>query len=207
MRSSDPSLFILLILAALVADPASSQDVPPQDVPPQEASLQEVTEEEAPAPRRVVFRSEVTGFQIVLPEGWDGTSAVDEEGLPGRATYRFQATAAGMAGTTVVVERVTGLNPLVEERFRRGQVAFGYHGLRPTGALPADAMVFGPGAGVAIAAGERTGRAYFVQRGRVFWAVHIAAPVGVLAEQPGWFDAIARGVRLSEAEVEPRQES
>lgn len=196
MRSFDPSLLVLLILAALAAvisRPANSQEAP----------TNETTEEVRP----VVYVSEATGLQIVFPTGWEGTRSVDETGLPGRATYRFEATASEVTGTAMIVERVTGLNPLVEERFRRGQVAFGYHGFRPTAALPDEAMLFGPGAGFVIAAGERTGRVYFAQRGRVYWAVHLSAPPAALAANPGLFDTLAKAIRLSDHQVEPPTET
>ena len=130
MRFFDPSLIVLLVLAALAAVISGAAPVQAQ-----------------------AYRSEATGLQVVVPEGWDGTQAIDETALPGRATYRFEATAPALSGAVLVIERVTGLNPLAEERFRRGQVQFGYHGLRPTAGLPESAMVFGPGAGVALAAG------------------------------------------------------
>lgn len=180
MRFFDPSLIVLLVLAALAAVISGAAPVQAQ-----------------------AYRSEATGLQVVVPEGWDGTQAIDETALPGRATYRFEATAPALSGAVLVIERVTGLNPLAEERFRRGQVQFGYHGLRPTAGLPESAMVFGPGAGVALAAGEQTGRVYFVQRGRIYWAVHLSAPASALAERPDLLDALAAGVRLSDTRVAP----
>lgn len=144
------------------------------------------------------YRSEATGFQFMFPDRWDGPSAVDEEGLPGRAVYRFEATNRDHAGAVLIVERVMGLNPLLEERFRRGQVSFGYHGFQPTAALSDEAMIFGPGAGFEIVAGDRTGRAYFLQRGRALWAIHMAAPPEALSAVPDLFDTLARRVRVSE---------
>ncbi|MEL6616730.1 MAG: hypothetical protein AAFQ43_13390, partial [Bacteroidota bacterium] len=174
MRTFDPSLFLLAFLAALaalIASPADSQEVPQK--------ARAVTPEAAPAVA-VGYASEATGLVVGLPRGWNGTQAVDETGLPGRATYQWEHGAGPLAGTTVIVERVTGLNPLLEERWRRGQVAFGYHGLKPTALVPEEAMVFGAGAGLALASGDRVGRAFFVQRGQVFWAVHISAPSAVV---------------------------
>ena len=158
---------------------------------------------QAPAP----FHSETTDLVIQLPAGWEGAQSVSETTLPARATYRFEATAPGLAGAVVIVERVIGLNPLAQERFRRGQVAFGYHGLRPTALLAGEEMVFGSGAGLAVSGGDRIGRVYFVQRGRVFWAVHLAAPEATLAQTPGLLDTLARGVRLSDREIRPEMVS
>ncbi|MEM1057491.1 MAG: hypothetical protein AAGI52_18390 [Bacteroidota bacterium] len=186
MRSFDPSLLVLLILAALAAVVGGAGPVQAQEV----------------------FKSETTGLQVVLPAEWEGTADVNEEALPGRATYRFVATAPDITDATLIVERVTGLNPLVEARFRRGQVAFGYHGFEPTALLPEDAMVFGPAAGLAIEAGQRVGRVYFVQRGRVFWAVHVAAPPAALDAMPGLLGTLVGGVVLSDREVaSPTSES
>ena len=187
MRTFDPSLLILLALAVLAgclggAAPAEAQT--------------------ATAPEAVVFTSEKTGLRVQLPAGWVGSQAVDELELPGRATYRWESTASTMPGAVVVVERAVGLNPLFAERWRRGQVAFGYNGLHPTGQLTEDEMLLGPGAGLEIAAGERVGRVYFVQRGQVFWAVHVSAPVPVIAAQPTLLAGLTRGVRLSDVETE-----
>ena len=196
MRTFDPSLLVLLVLAALAAvlggaAPAGAQEAD---------SLVAV-------PQPVVFSSEQTGLRVQLPSGWVGSQAIDETELPGRATYRWESTDPAVRGATVVVERVTGLNPLMQERWRRGQVASGYQGLRPTAQLAEDAMIFGPGAGLEVAAGERVGRVYFVQRGQVFWAVHVAAPAATLAAAPALLDTLSRGIRLSDKEAGPAQAS
>ena len=69
------------------------------------------------------------------------------------------------------VERITGLNPLLRERFTRGQTSYGYHGTTPVGpaAVP-DGLgieVAGPGTGGAVA---------FITRGPILWAVSVQAP-------------------------------
>ncbi|OZC02276.1 hypothetical protein [Rubricoccus marinus] len=188
MRTSTPFLTLLVVLAALTAAPS-------------------LAEAQTTTPEAVVYFSELTELRVRLPAGWDGTHAVNEATLPGRATYRWEATAAPLAGTVVVVERVVGLNPLMQERWRRGQVASGYYGLRPTGAVPDEDLAFGPGAAFEIAGGETIGRVYFVQRGEVFWSVHVSAPAGVIAAVPPLLDGIARGIRVSAKTVPPQQAS
>ncbi len=183
MRTLYSSLVLLLTLAAT---PALAQGAP-------EAS------------GAYVYFSEATELRVQLPAGWEGTQAVDETALPGRATYRWKATSAPLADAVVIVERVVGLNPLMQERWRRGQAASGYNGLRPTGAVPEDGLAFGPGAAFEIASGERLGRVFFVQRGEVFWSVHISAPAA--AATPALLDALARGVRVSAKTVTPQQAS
>ena len=195
MRTSAPSLVVLLVFAALAAVCASP------------ATAQPATPKAAAPDTGVMYLSPTTELLVRLPEGWIGTQAVDETLLPGRATYRWEATAAPLAGTVVAVERVVGLNPLMQERWRRGQAASGYYGLRPTGALTDEKLVFGPGVGLEIAAGETLGRVYFVQRGEVFWSVHVSAPAGVVAALPPLLDALASGVRVSAKTVAPQQAS
>jgi hypothetical protein len=185
MRTLDPSLILLFLLPALVAVFAGPADA------------QVSTAEAKPGLRLPMYESEATGLRVILPPGWSGSETADEERLPGRATYRWEATEGALEGSVVVIERAVGLNPLAEERWRRGQVGVGYYGLRPTAVLSQEAMVFGPGAGVEVAAGGRRGRAYFVQRGPVFWAVHVAAPERVLDADPSLLDALAGGILLS----------
>lgn len=196
MRTFDPSLILLAILAALFAGPADSQEAPP---PAEREAVAEA------APEAVRYVSAETGLVVTLPAGWSGPGTVDESTLPGLATYRWVHGPGPLAGTTVVVERVVGLNPLMEERWRRGQVSQGYHGLKPVSLVPEEAMVFGAGAGLTLASGDRAGRAFFVQRGQVFWAVHVSAPASVLRASPALLGVLARGVRLSDKETGPAQ--
>ena len=192
MRTFDPSLVLLLVLALLVAVFAGPADA-------QEAPLLEAPTEVEPvlAPRETVYESQHTGLRVILPLGWTGSEIVNEETLPARATYRWEATEGPLAGAVIVVERAVGLNPVLQERWTRGQVSAGYYGLRPTGAVAPEGRVFGTGAAIEIGAGDRAGRAYFTQRGQVFWAVHVAAPAAALEASPGLLDRLAGGIRVS----------
>lgn len=113
------------------------------------------------------------GVTMLLPAGWDGPVSAVETENPGYALYSARNDAPDhlLAGAVLRVERITGLNPLLRERFTRGQTGYGYHGTTPVGpaAVP-DGLgieVAGPGTGGAVA---------FITRGPILWAVSVQAP-------------------------------
>ncbi|MAQ92370.1 MAG: hypothetical protein CMM84_02395 [Rhodothermaceae bacterium] len=113
------------------------------------------------------------GVTMLLPAGWDGPVSAVETEDPGYALYSARNDAPDhlLAGAVLRVERITGLNPLLRERFTRGQTSYGYHGTAPVGpaAVP-DGLgieVAGPGTGGAVA---------FITRGPILWAVSVQAP-------------------------------
>lgn len=113
------------------------------------------------------------GVTMLLPAGWDGPVSAVETEDPGYALYSARNDAPDhlLAGAVLRVERITGLNPLLRERFTRGQTSYGYHGTTPVGpaAVP-DGLgieVAGPGTGGAVA---------FITRGPILWAVSVQAP-------------------------------
>ena len=75
------------------------------------------------------------GVTMLLPAGWDGPVSAVETEDPGYALYSARNDAPDhlLAGAVLRVERITGLNPLLRERFTRGQTSYGYHGTTPVG--------------------------------------------------------------------------
>ena len=149
----------------------------PSDAPAPSAPVAAAPAVDTPAARPVLHAFGRTGLRVTLPAGWDGPTAQDEGRLPAYARYTFTSAAPGpLAGATLRVEQVTGLNPLDEQRWRVGQTATGYHGTRPVGpaAVPLGALVAfetaGTGTGGAVA---------FLQRGRTVWAVSVQAPAAL----------------------------
>lgn len=122
-----------------------------------------------------------SGLTVALPGGWAGPEAVDESGLPGLASYRFenQSDSSALRGAVLHVERLTGLNPVMRERWQQGRVPYGYHGARPVSALAATPLT--GAVGFRTEREGRTGEAYFLTQGPVHWAVHIEAPATVFA--------------------------
>lgn len=127
----------------------------------------------------VRYISAATGLSVVLPLGWEGEAAVTESDLPAYARYAFTNVASGspLAGVTLYVEQVVGLNALDQQRWTRGLTPYGYHGLQPVG--PASVPL--PGLGIEVAGPGAAGAVAFVQRGQTFWAVHVQAPEAVWA--------------------------
>lgn len=113
------------------------------------------------------------GVSMLLPAGWDGPVSAIETEDPGYALYSARNDAPDhlLTGAVLRVERITGLNPLLRERFTRGQTGYGYHGATPVGpaAVP-------EGLGVEVEGPETGGAVAFITRGPVLWAVSIQAP-------------------------------
>ncbi|HLT48212.1 MAG TPA: hypothetical protein VK002_13340 [Rubricoccaceae bacterium] len=123
-----------------------------------------------------VYRS---GLVVTLPEGWAGPAEVDESGLPGLASYRFEnrSDSSALRGAVLHVERLTGLNPVMRERWQQGRVPYGYHGARPVAPLSASPL---PGAvGFRTEREGMVGHVYFLVRGPVYWAIQVEAPEAV----------------------------
>ena len=137
-----------------------------------------------------------SGLVVTLPEGWSGPAEVDEDGLPGLASYRFENAndASALHGAVLHVERLTGLNPVMRERWQQGRVPYGYHGARPVATLPAPPL---PGAvGFRTAREGRTGHVYFLARGPVHWAIQVEAPAAVFDAHEAALRDLARALRL-----------
>lgn len=143
-----------------------------------------------PAPILHVFGS---GLRVTLPPGWDGP-AIASEGDPGHATYAFQNTATGhpLVGASVRLERVSGLNPLLRERWLRGQTTHGYNGTRPVG--PATAPI--PGFAVEVEGPGLRGIAVFTQRDDGLWALQVVAPTALWEQRRDEVRALLAGIRL-----------
>lgn len=137
-----------------------------------------------------------SGLVVTLPEDWSGTETVDEGELPALASYRFENRnpESPLRGAVLHVERVTGLNPMMRERWAQGRVSYGYHGARPVAAL---ASVPLPGAvGFRAEREGRLGAVLFVARGPVFWAVQVEAPEDVFAAHEVALLDLVRALRL-----------
>jgi hypothetical protein len=150
----------------------------------------------AAAPALAQPQTFTSGLVVALPEGWSGAAAVDERGLPGLASYRFenQNPQSPLRGAVLHVERLTGLNPMMRERWAQGRVPYGYHGARPVAALPAVPI---PGAvGFRTEREGHLGGVFFAVRGPVYWAVQVEAPEDVYAAHEGTLLDLARGLRL-----------
>ncbi len=176
--------------AALVADSVEADSV--------EAARLELPE--PPAPEKpppaipTLHAFGATGLRVTLPAGWDGPTAAAEGQAESYALYTFSNTAADhpLAGTTLRVERVQGLNALLRERWTRGQTGHGYHETRPVG--PAVAPL--PGLALEVAGDGTGGVVVFSQRGQAQWAVQIEAPASVWAERRGQVLAVLAGVEI-----------
>ena len=146
-----------------------------------------------------------TGLRVSLPAGW--SSAADESRLPAYALYTFTSAGAtgrsapgALAGVTLRVEQLTGLNPAEEQGWRTGQTRAGYHGARPVGRaqVPVEAL-----AAVETAGPGTAGATAFVQRGRTFWAVSVQAPAATWRANRAAVVGLMAGVALPAAGAQP----
>ncbi len=144
----------------------------------------------AAAPALSVFGR--TGLRVTLPDGWSEPAVVDESRLPAYALYAFRATSGPLAGATLRVEQVVGLNPAEEQQWRTGRTERGYDGTRPTG----PASVGGALVAFETAGAGTGGTTAFFQRGRTFWAVQAQAPAAVWAARRADVLALFSGVAL-----------
>ncbi len=143
-----------------------------------------------------------SGLTVTLPEDWSGPETVDESEMPRTASYRYENTNAASAlhGAVVHVERITGLNPMMQARWQQGRVPFGYHGARPVAALPREQVPFVRAAGVRTERDGRTGAVYFVTVGTTYWAVQVEVPDATAEADPDVLTTLARSVRLGASE-------
>ena len=138
------------------------------------------------------------GLRVVLPPGWDGLVAADESAFPGYASYRFDNARPDRAvpGARVRIERVGALNPLEQERWRRGQSPYGLHGLRPIAALDAATVPFPAQAAIAVEGAGTRGATVYAQRGTVYWAVQVTVPQNVYEADPRVLTDLLSGLTL-----------
>ncbi|MFN3595650.1 MAG: hypothetical protein ACK41D_00085 [Rubricoccaceae bacterium] len=143
------------------------------------------------------FRSVRTGLTVHLPPDWHGATHIDEAGLPARASYVFAASdTAALAGATLHVERATGLNPLQQQRWVRGQgPAFMQDAQAVAAARPSEA-VFAQATALEVRRGGARGLAYFLVHGGAHYAVLVQVPAGRFEALRGALAQVARGVRL-----------
>ena len=147
----------------------------------------------APPVAETAYAFGETGLQVTLPPGWSGPSAADESRLPAHAVYTFANEVPGpLAGATLRIERVVGLNPVEQELWGQGRSTRGYGDARPVG--PAAAPL--PGLALEVAAGGRAGVIVFFQRGGAFWVAKAEAPAGVWAARPGDVAAVLASVEV-----------
>lgn len=153
-------------------------------------TLLQNTLERSVQPVRYAFRS---GLRITLPPGWDGPESAVEP-ADGAVLYTFQNTTPGhpLAGVTVRLERVQGLNALLRERWMRGQTSHGYHGTQPVG--PAAAPM--PGFAVEVTGPGQSGAVVFSQRDSGMWAVQVVAPAALWASRRDAVLALLTGITL-----------
>ena len=151
----------------------------------------EVPAEAAAAPQVHLFGQ--TGLRVTLPPGWEGPVSALEAGLPDYAEYTFRNAAPGhpLEGAVLRVERISGLNALFRERFRRGQTTYGYHGAMPVG----PAATPGSGFGVEVEGYGVGGATAFAEGRSGMWALSVQAPAAVWASRPGDVLAVLAGVR------------
>ena len=146
-----------------------------------------------PPPQPTIHAFGKTGLRVTLPAGWNGPVAAVEDHAESYALYTFSNAADHpLAGTTLRIERVQGLNQLLRERWANGQTSYGYHGTRPVG--PAAQPL--PGVGLEVEGRGTGGAVVFLQRGLANWAVQIEAPASVWAERRGEVLAVLAGVEL-----------
>lgn len=140
-----------------------------------------------------------TGLSLTLPDDWTGTEEVDEGSLPQTASYRFVNTnpESDWLGAVVHVERVTGLNPMMRERWMQGRVPFGYHGAQPVAAVSRASVPFPNAVGIQTTRDDRPGAVYFLATGQTYWAVQVEVPASMLEAQPDALAVLARAVRFN----------
>ena len=177
---------------SLSADSAAADPIVEAELPDAPTPAEAEIERGAP-PQLIRYSDAATGLVIDLPPGWSETLSVSETELPAYARYSFAAASGSpLAGTTLHVERLAGLNALDRERWTRGLTPYGYHGLRPVG--PLDLPV--PGLGIELKERGSGGAVAFVQRGQTFWAVHVQAPEAVWSAYRAEAIALLGAVRL-----------
>lgn len=169
----DPSLPLLLVLAAFVslfAPPADGQ----------------------------TFRSARTGLTVHLPPDWHGAIRVDEAGLPARAAYAFAAAdTAALAGATLHVERVAGLNPLQQQRWMRWQGAALMQDAQAVAAARPSEVVFAQATAFEVRRGAQRGLAYFFAHGGAHYAVLVQMPASRFEAARTALAQVTRGVRVA----------
>lgn len=138
------------------------------------------------------------GLAVALPDHWQGETEVDEARLPQVASYRFENgnPESPLYGAVLHVERVTGLNPLMRERWIQGRVPFGYHGAQPVAALPPSQVTVEGAVGFRTVRDDRGGVVYFTSRGQTYYAVQVEAPAAVFETHEAALLALAGAIRL-----------
>ena len=138
------------------------------------------------------------GLSVVLPPGWDGPVVAEESAFPGYAFYAFDNVHLDRAipGARVRIERVGTLNPLDQERWRRGQSPYGLHGLRPLTALDPTVLPIPAQAAIAVGDAGRRGLTVYAQRGTTYWAVQVSVPEVIYTADPRVLDDLLIGLTL-----------
>lgn len=177
-----PDLFTFSLLAD------STQAVIDRIPRPEPAPVVEV---EPPTPTLHVFGT--SGVSFLAPADWTTqTTAIERDGYS-----RFTATNATdghpLDGATVTVERIVGLNPLLRERFLRGQTPFGTHGAEAIGPIAVP-----EGVGLEVAGPDACGAAVYVARGAVLWAISVQAPASTWNARRPNVMALLTNLRLPE---------
>jgi hypothetical protein len=121
---------------------------------------------------RVYGRS---GLEVTLPDGWRGIEEIDESRAPFYSVYTFTSRMPGqlLDGTRLRVERLTGLHPMDQERWRTGQIGYGYFDTRPTARADTDlegSLAF------EVTGPKSQGIVAFVRRGQTYWSILVTGP-------------------------------
>ena len=135
-----------------------------------------------------------SGALAVLPPGWDGPSTANELRAPSYSSYELTNTRPGhpLLGTTLHLERVTGLQEPFRRLWLNGQTPQGYHGLEGVAA----AEVPLPGVAIELAGRGRGGVLALVQTRTAYWAVHVSAPEAVWASRRAELVALLQALQL-----------
>ena len=135
-----------------------------------------------------------SGALAVLPPGWDGPSTVNELRAPSYSSYELTNTRPGhpLLGTTLHLERVTGLQEPFRRLWLNGQTTQGYHGL--DGVAAAEVPL--PGVAIELAGRGRGGVLALVQTRTAYWAVHVSAPKAVWAARRAELVALLQALQL-----------
>ncbi len=199
MRALSVLAFGLLIVPAVSAQTAGADTLATDSVevavarPAPPAPEPRTPEMPPPPPRPTLHAFGATGLRVTLPAGWTGPVAAADAQAERYALYTFENAADHpLAGTTLRVERVQGLNQLVRQRFQQGQTGYGYHGTRPIG--PAATPL--PGLGMEVEGPGTAGAVVFLQRGLASWTVQIEAPASVWAAHRGEVLTVLAGVEI-----------